>query len=377
MSGSTAGDWLDDTYWYVPTTYLPALLAINTSQPRIVTVTDQTVWHIDNYDAGYITGFSATNIGFGWSYMLLVGSVTQDGSVKFSFSPLGAANPSDPTTQTITIGDGALSGTGSTASFLMQMTSGTAADSVTHWAYMLPIDSSDPQWLSLPGYPATGVPDLTGLQTPISCFATGTLIATIDGAIAVENLREGTMVRTLDGDAAPVIWIGRRTIDCRRHSRPNAVWPVRIRAGAFATRSPSRDLWLSPDHAVCADDVLIPVKYLINGHSIAQVECDHIAYWHIELPSHDVILANGLPTESFLDTGNRHNFEAGGQIVALFPDFVPLAWEGHGARPLVVTGPVLKQLKRHLDVRESMRGAIGSCMREERRQASLTQSFTK
>src|SRR5262249_36864747 len=131
MSGSAAGDWLDDTYWYVPTTYLPALLAINTSQPRIVTVTDQTVWHFDDYDAGYITGISATNIGFGWSYMLLVGSVTSDGSVKFSFSPLGSANPSDPTTQTITIGDGALSGIAGTAAFLMQMTSGTPAASVT------------------------------------------------------------------------------------------------------------------------------------------------------------------------------------------------------------------------------------------------------
>ncbi len=131
MSGSAGGDWLDDTYWYVPTAYLPALLAINTPQPHVVTVSDQTVWHIDDYSGGYVTGISATNIGFGWSYMLIVGSITPDGTVKFSFSPLGSANPSDPTTQTVTIGDGTLSGTGSSASFLMQMTSGTAANSLT------------------------------------------------------------------------------------------------------------------------------------------------------------------------------------------------------------------------------------------------------
>lgn len=355
MSGSAGGDWLDDTYWYVPTAYLPALLAINTSQPRVVTVSDQTVWHIDDYSSGYVTGISATNIGFGWSYMLIVGSVTPDGSVKFSFSPLGSANPSDPTTQTITIGDGTLdspNGAVTGASFLMQMTSGTAAASVTHWAYMLPIGPSNPEWLSLPGYPTTGVPDLTGLQTTIvACFASGTLIATEDGATSVEDIKEGTLVRTHGGGTAPVIWVGRRTVDCARHPDPVSVWPVRIEAGAFAARCPSRDLWLSPDHAVCAGDVLIPVKYLINGHSIAQVEVDEITYWHIELPRHDVILAHGLPVESFLNTGNRQAFANGGRLVALFPDFAPLAWEGLGVLPLVVTGPAVTKLRRRIEAR--------------------------
>lgn len=354
MSGSTAGDWLDDTYWYVPTTYLPALLAINTSQPRIVTVNDQTVWHFDNYDAGYITGISATNIGFGWSYMLLVGSVTPDGSVKFSFSPLGSADPSDPTTQTITIGDGTLNGTASTASFLMQMTSGTAAASVTHWANMLPIDASDPQWLALPGYPTTSVPDLTGLQTEIiACFAAGTSIATIDGAALVEDIREGTEVRIFAGGAAAVTWVGQRTIDCRHHPNPHTVWPVRIRAGTFDEGCPAHDLWLSPDHAIHVENVLIPVKHLIDGDAISQVAVGRITYWHIELPTHDVILANGLPTESYLDTANRSAFANGGAGVALFPDFAPLLWEGRGAFPLVVTGPVLQKVRRRLQRRRA------------------------
>jgi hypothetical protein len=45
---ATVGFWLTDTYWYVPALYLPALLAINASEPRIVTVQDQTVWRITN-----------------------------------------------------------------------------------------------------------------------------------------------------------------------------------------------------------------------------------------------------------------------------------------------------------------------------------------
>jgi hypothetical protein len=124
-----------------------------------------------------------------------------------------------------------------------------------------------------------------------------------------------------------------------------------VAAGAFAARCPSRDLWLSPDRAVCAGDVLIPVKYLINGHSIAQVAVNEIPYWHVELPRHDVILAHGLPVESFLDTGNRQAFANGGGLAALFPDFAPLAWEGLGALPLVVTGPAVTKLRRRIEAR--------------------------
>ena len=167
LASTSAKLVLDNTYWYVPTSYLPALLAINTAEPRITRLADQTVWHIEKYSKGYITGISATNVGFGWSYMLIVGSVTPEGSVKLSFSPIGAVNPNDPTTQTITIGDGSLSYQGRAPAFLMQMTSGTAGASVTHWAYMLPVTPNDPEWRSLPGYPATGVPALTGLQIKI------------------------------------------------------------------------------------------------------------------------------------------------------------------------------------------------------------------
>jgi hypothetical protein len=163
----SSGAWLKDTYWCVPTAYLPALLAI-TSGPTVVTVSDQTVWHILKYSKGYISGVSATNIGVGWSYMLMVGSVAPDGTVKISFSPLGGANPKDPTTQVITIGDGTFHGRGAHPAFLMQMTSGTASASVTHWARMVPVTPGDPEWQSLPGYPATGVPDLASLGTTVA-----------------------------------------------------------------------------------------------------------------------------------------------------------------------------------------------------------------
>lgn len=97
--------------------------------------------------------------------------------------------------------------------------------------------------------------------------------------------------------------------------------------------------------------MLIPVKHLINGRSIAQIEVDAITYWHVELPTHDVILANGLPAERFIDTGNRRAFEDGGKVVTLFPDLAPLTWDGYGILPLVVTGPILEKVKQRLESR--------------------------
>jgi hypothetical protein len=160
-------DWLAGTYWYVPPENLLALQALNTTQPVIEALKDQTVWHITNAENGYIAGISATNIGQGWTYNLMVGSVSPDGAVKISFSSLGAANPDYSGMATMTIGDGSLFAEGDDVAFLMQMTSGSAQTSVTHWAYMLPVTPDDPEWSSLPGYPETGIPDLDGLDTKI------------------------------------------------------------------------------------------------------------------------------------------------------------------------------------------------------------------
>jgi len=87
---------------------------------------------------------------------------------------------------------------------------------------------------------------------------------------------------------------------------------VRVRQAAFGPGRPSRDLLLSPDHAIHLDARLIPVRYLVNGVTIAQEHVDRVEYWHVELPSHEVLLAEGLPVESYLDTGNRSAFGTGG-----------------------------------------------------------------
>jgi hypothetical protein len=149
------------------------------------------------------------------------------------------------------------------------------------------------------------------------CFAAGTRILTVRGMVAVEDLRAGDRVINHAGEQAPIVWVGRRHTDCLRHSRPRDVWPVRIRAGAFGEDCPRRDLRLSPDHAVLVGASLVPARFLINGAGIVQERVAEVTYYHLELPRHDVISAEGLAVESFLDTGNRARFESDDAAVML------------------------------------------------------------
>jgi len=187
-----------------------------------------------------------------------------------------------------------------------------------------------------------------GTQVSPACFAAGTRIATERGEVPVEALRPGDRVRLAGGGSAPVVWLGHRTVKPRFHPRPSEVRPVRVAAHAFGRGRPMRDVFLSPDHAVFSDDVLIPVRYLLNGGTVRQVDVAAVTYWHVELPAHAVLLAEGLPAESFLDTGNRAAFANGGAVASAFPDFARDVWARDAAAPLVTEGPVRDLVYRRL-----------------------------
>jgi hypothetical protein len=179
------------------------------------------------------------------------------------------------------------------------------------------------------------------------CFAAGTRIATTRGEVAVEDLNVGDLALTvLTRTAEPILWIGCRHVHCANHRRPKQVWPIRVAANAFGRGQPHTTLYLSPDHAIYIRNVLIPVKYLVNGTTITQVPIDRVTYHHIELPQHDVVLAEGLPTESYLDVKDRSDFANGPGPVRLYPDFATRMWEALGCAPLVVTGAELAAARR-------------------------------
>ena len=188
----------------------------------------------------------------------------------------------------------------------------------------------------------------------VTCFASGTRIATPRGDRPVERLRIGQEVMLADGRTAPIQWIGRRRIEPGRHPHPACVLPVRIAAGAFGAGVPRRDLDLSPDHAVFVDGVLVPVRHLVDGRAIRRLTAEEVpmvTYWHVELPRHAVLLAEGLPAESYLDTGDRDRFE-NGAVTRLHPIFgrwsADTVWEAEGCAPLVVAGPRLAAIRARL-----------------------------
>ncbi|MEZ2131290.1 MULTISPECIES: Hint domain-containing protein [unclassified Sinorhizobium] len=141
------------------------------------------------------------------------------------------------------------------------------------------------------------------------CFLRGTAIMTPAGEVCVENLRIGDLVETVRGQAVPVKWIGRQTYRRSGLSWQESVKPIRIARGAIDARTPHRDLYLSPNHALFIDGVLIRVKELVNGITIAPAlptAREIIEYFAIVLDTHEVILAEGAPAETFLLRASNH-----------------------------------------------------------------------
>ena len=189
----------------------------------------------------------------------------------------------------------------------------------------------------------------SGSAIVIVCYARGTRLQTPEGEVAIENLTAGDLVTTATGEAHPVKWIGKRRIDLAAHPRPETVAPVRITANAFADQMPHTDLLVSPDHAVFVDGKLICARQLINGTTILQeTGSAAVEYFHVELDQHAILLAEGLPAESYLNTGNSGFFSNSGEPMVLHPDLTdetdyptreagscaPFVWDEEGVRPV-------------------------------------------
>jgi hypothetical protein len=198
----------------------------------------------------------------------------------------------------------------------------------------------------------------------VPCFASGTRIATPQGERLVEALKPGDEVLTLLGEVLPVVWAGHRVVDCDAHPEPERVWPIRIQAHAFARGAPHRDLFLSPDHAILAQAVLIPAKQLVNGTTIRQVARPTVTYHHIELSRHAVILSEGLPTESFLDTGADSAMLLGDDEEFMQPAFgrerpeAQLIRDALGCAPICVVGPEVERVRGRLGLRVGQSAAF-------------------
>jgi hypothetical protein len=170
---------------------------------------------------------------------------------------------------------------------------------------------------------STDVP--VGSITP-PCFVAGTLIRTSRGEVPVESLQPGDMVETRDHGLQPVRWVGHRTLPGN-----GAFAPIRFAPEALGGRRP---LFVSPQHRMLLDDgrlelmfgapeLLASACHLVNGDTIRIAPRVLVTYVHLLFDRHEIVFAEGLPSESFHPGAEGvQGFGPGtrDELLDLFPD---------------------------------------------------------
>ncbi|MGL5011676.1 MAG: Hint domain-containing protein [Paracoccaceae bacterium] len=189
----------------------------------------------------------------------------------------------------------------------------------------------------------------------VTCYLRGTHIRTPDGECRIEDLQAGDLILTRDRGPQPIRWIGSRTALARGN-----LAPIRIAKGALGPGKPSRDLYVSRQHRMLlqskiaermtgAAEVFVPAVKLLNMPGIEAASGPvPITYFHILTDRHDIIFAEGAPSETLM-TGPQArkalSAEALAELDALFPGVI--AADLTPARPIFPSARVPQLLERH------------------------------
>ncbi|MCP1203895.1 Hint domain-containing protein [Acetobacter oryzoeni] len=195
--------------------------------------------------------------------------------------------------------------------------------------------------------------------TTFVCFLSGSLIQTPSGTTSIENLTVGDdVVSYVDGVATPrrVTWTGQAHCNVRAHLPDDeAGYPVRILKDAISNGVPFKDMLITAEHCLFFDGQFVPVRMLVNGRSIFfDKSITSYDYYHIETEAHSIIMADGMLTESYLDTGNRSAFLQKGNVVSIGRSR-NLSWDD-AAVPLTVSRETIEPLFRKIEKRADKAG---------------------
>jgi Ca2+-binding RTX toxin-like protein len=191
-----------------------------------------------------------------------------------------------------------------------------------------------------------GSSTFVNMETIIPCFTAGTLIATETGEMPVEALAVGDRIVTRDSGAQFVRWIGRRRMTRAELALLPHLRPVRIRRGALGEGRPERDMVVSPNHRFLVasgrsalyfeeSEVLVAAKHLVVLDGVEIADVDEVEFVHVMFDRHEVILSDGVWTESF-QPGDQTLSAMGkaqrSELLALFPDLrTPAGIEAYAA----------------------------------------------
>lgn len=190
-----------------------------------------------------------------------------------------------------------------------------------------------------------GTLNFANIETIVSCFTPGTLIATPKGPRKIEALQKGDMVVTRDHGPQPIRWIGQRRIGGAQLRDDAALQPILIRQGALGHGLPEVDMLVSRQHRMLlcgpraellfgADEVLVRAHHLTSLPGVSAVQMSEVTYLHMMFDRHEVVLSDGAWSESF-QPGERSlgglDHDERDELFKIFPELqnqaVPLQFE--------------------------------------------------
>ncbi|MDA7429849.1 Hint domain-containing protein [Primorskyibacter aestuariivivens] len=157
---------------------------------------------------------------------------------------------------------------------------------------------------------STGTMSFEDIENIVPCFTPGTTIATPMGERLVEDLREGDRVITRDNGLQEIRWIGRKELTGHQLARAPHLRPVLIQAGSLGPNLPEHDILVSPQHRMLINndrsalyfeerEVLAAAKHLTDLDGVDEVGTLGVTYIHFMFDQHEVVLSNGVWSESF------------------------------------------------------------------------------
>lgn len=216
-------------------------------------------------------------------------------------------------------------------------------------------------------YRMVGARDFTpGGEPPppiVPCFVAGTLIRTERGPIPVERIAPGHRVMTADHGLQTVRWSGIRRISATALARAPELRPIRIAAGSLGGGLPEIDLMVSPLHRMLVrsriaqkmfgtSEVLVAAKQLLRLDGVDIVtDLPHVDYVHLMFDRHEVIFANGAPSESLYggaEALRRIGPAARAEILTIFPELAEPECVVPASRPLIAGRQARRLAHRHL-----------------------------
>ncbi len=215
----------------------------------------------------------------------------------------------------------------------------------------------------------TGLSGLGGLsqasieeQTGVTCFTQGTLITTDRGEVPVEALKAGDKVLTQDRGFQELRLVLSRAIEKSELLGNKKLYLIKISAGAMGIGLPKRDLVVSRQHRMVVGSRIIQRMFSVATVLVAAIKLtdiagiwiddsvDRVTYFHLMFDHHEIVFAEGTPTESFYigqETRKTLSNAAWAEIVAIFPHVRAMDYSQAPALMIPANGVQKKLVHRH------------------------------